>query len=343
MRFNRIASLVTFTLSLSVAFPSNAQTDEEKAAARALAIQGATALQENKFAEAIDLITRAEAVVHAPPHLLMIGRAQVGLGRLVAARESFLKVIREQLPVTAPAAFKKAQQDAKTDLEAIEPRIGSLRIALTGPGAGDPSKVTVKLDDQPVTTALIGVHRPIDPGKHVVTAYVTGRSPVSQEVSLGDGEKKEIELSVETPATLVPDETPDETPKPPPPPPPSGMSPLRIAGIAGMGVGAAGLIVGGVFLGLQASKQSEANTLFDTCKAQPGGCTQAERDDVGALDQAAATRGTIGIASLIGGAVLAGGGVALFLIGGKKSQPKPTNGFVMPYVTPNGGGLVGRF
>lgn len=344
MRLNRIVPVATVALSLCVALPSNAQTDEEKAAARALAVQGATALQENKFAEAIDLVTRAEAIVHAPPHLLLIGRAQVGLGRLVAAKESFLKIIREQLPATAPPAFKKAQVDAKADLDEIEPRIGSLRIALVGAGAANAGKVIVKLDEQPVAAALIGVHRPVDPGKHTVTAFVPGRSPVTQEVTLGDGEKKEIELSVETPVSLVDEENKYNKPPPQQPPPPKpGMSPLRIGGIAGMGLGVAGLVVGGVFLGMQSSKQAEADKAFSTCKAKPTGCDQADRDNVSALDAAAATRGTIGIAGLVGGAVLAGGGVVMFILGGKKPQPKPASGFVMPYVMPNGGGIVGEF
>jgi len=344
VRLNRIVPIATVALSLCVALPSNAQTDEDKAAARALATQGAEALQANKFAEALDLVTRAEALVHAPPHLLMIGRAQVGLGRLVAAKETFLKATREQLAATAPPAFKKAQGDAKAELDAIEPRIGSLRIALTGSGAANNGKVTVKLDDQPVSSALIGVHRPVDPGKHTVAAFVPGRSPVTQEVTLGDGEKKEIELTVDTPVSLVDEENKFDKPPPPPPPPPStGMTPLRIVGIAGMGLGAAGLITGGVFLGLRGSTQTEANDAFEKCKAQPGGCTTAERDNVNKLDQDAASKGTIGIAALAGGAVLAGAGVALFIIGGKKAQPKPAAAFIMPYATPNGAGVFGKF
>jgi len=343
VRLNRLVPIATIALSLCVAVPANAQSDEDKAAARALATQGAKALQENKYAETIDLVTRAEALFHAPPHLLMIGRAQVGLGRLVAARENFLKITREQLSSTAPPAFKQAQVDAKSDLDAIEPRIGSLRISLVGAGAASTGKVTVKMDDQPVSAALIGVHRPVDPGKHTVTAFVVGRGPVSQEVSLNDGEKKEIELSVEVPVSLVDEEKKFETPPPKNPPPPAGTNPLRIIGIAGMGVGVAGLVVGGVFLGLKSSKQTEANEAFDTCKVNAGGCTIPEQKAIGALDQAAATRGTIGIAGLVGGGVIAAGGVVLFILGGKKPAAKPASSFVMPYVAPNSAGVFGAF
>lgn len=343
MRLNRIVPIATVALSLCIALPANAQSDEEKAAARALGLQGSKALQENKYAETIDLVTRAEAIFHAPPHLLMIGRAQVGLGRLVAARENFLKIMREQLPATAPPAFKQAQTDAKADLETIEPRIGSLRISLVGAGATTAGKVTVKMDDQPVSAALIGVHRPVDPGKHVVSAFVVGRGPVTQEVSLNDGEKKEIELSIESPVSLVEEEKKFDPPPQQPPPPPTRTSPLRIAGIASMGVGVAGLVVGGVFLGLKSSKQTEADEAFAACKVNTGGCSVAEQKAVGTLDQAAAARGTIGIASLVGGGVLAAGGVVLFILGGKTTAAKPASGFVMPYVAPNSAGIFGKF
>ncbi len=343
MRLNRIVPIATVALSLCVALPANAQSDEDKAAARALGLQGAKALQENKYAEAIDLVTRAEAIFHAPPHLLMIGRAQVGLGRLVAARENFLKIMREQLTATAPPAFKQAQADAKTDLETIEPRIGSLRISLVGADAASTGKITVKMDDQPVSAALIGVHRPVDPGKHTVSAFVVGRSPVSKEVSLNDGEKKEIELSVETPVSLVDEERKFDKPPTVPPPPPTKMSPLRIAGIAGMGVGAAGLVVGGVFLGISATNQAEGDTRFDTCKVQPLGCGINDQKYIADRDQVAAKRQTFGIAGLVAGGVLAAGGVVLFILGGNKAPPKPAAAFVLPYVAPNGGGIFGEF
>src|SRR6185436_9178917 len=84
---------------------AQAQTDEDKAAARALATQAAQAFSAGKHAEAIDLVTRAEAIVHAPTHLLLMARAQVGLGKLVAAKETYLKILREELAANASPAF----------------------------------------------------------------------------------------------------------------------------------------------------------------------------------------------------------------------------------------------
>lgn len=343
MRIHRFAPFVTAT-ALALASlsprPATAQTAEERAAARSLAQQGAEALQNQKYAEAVDLLGRAEAIIHAPTHLLLIGRAQVGLGKLVAARETFLKITREELAASAPSAFKRAQEDAKTELAAVEPRIASLRIVLGGPGASDPSQVTVELDEQAVTSALIGVHRPIDPGKHVIRATSAGHEPVTQEVSLGDGEKKDVTLEVETPTQSAGSQGgtgPGGETKPPVTK--KGLTTLQFVGIGGMGLGAVGLVVGGVFGGMSLSKSGEAEDLFNDCNAR--GCTEDEKDQIGVLDDAAASRGTAAIIGLAAGAALVGGGVALFLVGGKK-QPT-TSSMVLPYVTPKGLGVVGTF
>ena len=69
----------------------------------------------------------------------------------------------------------------------------ALEVALEG-AAG--RKVPVKIDEQAVAEALVGVYRPIDPGKHQVVAYPPGLRPVEQSVSLGDGERQEVKLVI---------------------------------------------------------------------------------------------------------------------------------------------------
>src|SRR5262249_27849712 len=48
-----------------VAPRASAQSDENRAAARAAATEGARAMSEKRYADAVDLFTRAEALVHA--------------------------------------------------------------------------------------------------------------------------------------------------------------------------------------------------------------------------------------------------------------------------------------
>src|SRR3954451_11899470 len=88
---------------------AQAGEDEDRAGARAAATEGAKAMEEGRYEQAIDLFTRAESLVHAPPHLVYMARSYVKLGKLVRASETYLKVTRETLPSNAPKAFTDAQ------------------------------------------------------------------------------------------------------------------------------------------------------------------------------------------------------------------------------------------
>lgn len=345
-----LAALVALTSSAGGAY---AQTDEEKAAARELAKQGAEAFAAGKHTEALDYMTRAEALVHAPPHLLYIARAQAALGKMVAARETYLKITREELAASAPRAFKDAQAQAKEEMAAIEPKIAQLRIVVEGAGG---RKVNVKLDGQPVSPALVGVHRPVDPGKHVATAYPMGLSPVEQTVELKEGEKGEIKLVISGAAgsggsgvPLDPTDDPDAQSGQAPPdtkPKSGGISPLVFAG-AGVGVlGIGGIVVGAIFTVKRGNLATEADDKFALCNRNPP-CPPAAQADINALDSDAASAGTIGTIGLIGGGVLLAGGATLVVLGlmsGEKAPPpKPAGAWIAPYVTPTGAGVLGRF
>jgi hypothetical protein len=114
--------------------------------------------------------------------------------------------------------------------------------------------------------------------------------------------------------------------KPPPPSSPavsssssSGWSGSKIAGLAVLGVGAAGLITGGVFGILTLGTVSKRNTLC------PAGtvCTSAEAFS---LDKSARTTQTVGLISAIAGGVLAAAGATLFFVdfgGGSSATVTP--------------------
>jgi hypothetical protein len=356
--FRRAAIAVAISASLLIpSGAAHAQSDEVKAAARALATQGAEALKANKYAEALDLVKRAEALLHAPTHLLLIGRAQVGLGRLVRAQETYLKLIREDLAPTAPAAFKNAQAAGKEDLAAIEPKIASLRIVLDGVGK---RKVTVKMDDQIVPPALVGVHRPVDPGKHEIGVFPVGGGPVKGSVELKEGEKKDIRLVVpegpppsgvplnpadnpdvaKTPAVVTKDQAESKF-----------MTPLRGAGIGVGAAGVVGVVVGAVFMAKGGSTQSSADAAAQKYGCTNGGldcakpATQAQRDamnDIDQLDKDAAKQKTIGVIGLAAGGAALAGGVTLFLLG-KPKHGSANKAGVEPWFGGTSFGLRGAF
>jgi hypothetical protein len=346
-----LTSLV-FTSSVAFAQP----TDEDKANARSFALQGNEALKAGKPAEALDYFKRAETIMHAPTHLLLIARAETQIGKLVSAQENYLKLIHEELPPNAPSAFKNAQAAAKEELAAIEPKIASLRIVV------DPAaqkRATIKLDDAPVSAVLLGVYRPIDPGIHIIGVYPNGGSPVTTKVELKEGEKKEIKLTVPdgpqpsgVPTNAVDNPDTGKPPEPPQPPRDQGpgfFTPMRGAGIAVAVVGVAGIAGGSVLLanGFAAQKTANTNARNDGCLGADGTmCTKAMAPmvamNVTPFDQTAAKDKTIGgVLVGVGGAALVAG-VALLIVGKPKPAAAP-RAHIVPYFTGTGGGLRGSF
>lgn len=353
---------VPFAAVLFLLLPTGevrAQSDQDRAAARSLATQGAEAFTSGRFEEAIDLLGRAEAIVHAPTHLLLMARAQTRLGRLVAAKETYLRIVREELPPTAPSPFKKAQQDAREELAAVDPRIASLRIALEG-AAG--RKIVVKLNGQPVADALLGVHRPIDPGNHVVTVFPPGLSPMEQAISLGDGERKELKIPVPESPAMAPSPDgagegqgtwsggPGEVPPVDPPVGPERKTNVLMlgGGIAAAALGVGGVVVGSVFLAKAGATQQEANDLSEVnrCESPSGvgaNCGPLIQSRIKRLDADAASQQTTGTVNLITGGVLLAGGATLIVLE-LTSKPEPSSSaWITPYVSPTGLGVRGAF
>jgi len=125
--------------------------------ARAAATEGAKAFDEKRYADAADLFSRAESVVHSPVHLLYIARSQAGLGALVKAQETYRKLAREDLSANAPPAFRKAVEDGNRELKELEPRLPY--VTVTVPGRSD---AVVEMDGKRVAPALVGVPLPVD-------------------------------------------------------------------------------------------------------------------------------------------------------------------------------------
>ena len=309
------------------------QTLEEKAAARALATQGSEALERQQFAQALDFVSRAEAIFHAPTHVLMIARAQVGLGKLVAAHETYLKLTREQLSPDAPSAFRNAQQTAQTEAAALEPRLASLRVTLVGP---DQEKAEVKLDTETVPSALIGVFRPMDPGKRELSVTLPGQPTVRSAVELQEGEKRDVALA--SPESVTPGNpepsvraTQATAVSPSPGASQGFMSRQRWWGLGVVGAGVAVVATGSGLLVSSASTQSQSDALYTSCIRQVGNCTASQRTTIAQTDQNAANEKTAAAVSLFGGGAIVVTGVALFLFGAPASSTPASGTGIIPY------------
>ncbi|MCC6526291.1 MAG: hypothetical protein IT373_26830 [Polyangiaceae bacterium] len=340
-----VVALVAATALAGVSAPAYAgdPTAEDRAAARSAAERGSKLYNEKKFAEALDAFTRAEALLHAPTHVLMQARCHVALGQLVKAQEAYIKITRETLDPKAPAAFKGAQATAATELQALTPRIAEVTLVVVGPGA-DGAAVT--LDGAPVPAALVGMARPLDPGKHVFAAKTAKGARAEVKVTLAEGETKTVELTLAGDAGAGP-EAPgpgDGTPGPTAPGADdgSGGSGLRAGSYAMMALGGAAAVAGVALTVVSLKTRGEADDEFDACGV---GCFGAPADSVRDLDAKATTLGNVSIGLYVGAAALLGAGIGMFVAAGSDTAAEPKTGSVewMPWLGFGQGGVTGRF
>jgi len=340
--------------------PALAQTDEQRAGARTLATEGASAFNEGRYKDAVELFTKAESLVHAPPHLLFLARAHAKLGQYVKAREAYLKIVKEPLAATAPQAFRDAQAAAEEERKLVEPHIGKLLVKVEGAeGAKD---LAVTIDGQPFSTVLLGVPQPMDPGDHTVAATATGFKAAPAKVTLKDAGQGAVTIKLEVDPSAAPvvaaaapvaaAPAPVESPSGAPPSDSgSNKNALRIGSYVGFGVGVAGVALGTVFVLQSSSKRKDADAAASDleraygCSTSGGhpacDATTPEAIKVAELDDDARSAKTIGIIGYVVGGVGLATGVTLFVLSQGKDEKK--SAYVAPYVGPGAFGLRGAF
>lgn len=317
--------LTVMTLSPS---PAAAQTATEKAAARALANEGEAALKKNDYATALDKFDKASKLVpDAITLTLGMARAQLGLGKLVEAKESFNVVMRAPLLPNAPPAFKAAKAEAEREIVGIESRIGGLVITV------EPSSAVVTVDGEPVPAVLIGDRRPTNPGQHLLRGTAPGYRPAETKVDVKSGGRTEAKLVLAkdepTAAPVVSEPPPPEAPAPPPPAPESNG--LRTGAWVAAGVGVAGLAVGGLFGVLAKGKH-------DDVAAACGGGTKCPPSAKSTHD-AFESRATISTVGFVVAGVGAAVAIPLFVM----SKPAPQGAAAHLVVSPSSLAVAGSF
>jgi hypothetical protein len=311
-----------------------AQSDADRATARELGQDGQAALDAKDYAAAEDHFHRADALFHAPTLLLGYARAEAGLGKLVSASEAYNRILREGVAVGAPDAFVKAVEAAKVETSAVEARIASVTVVVSGPDSP-----TVTLDDQPLPIAALGVKRPVDPGPHVVKATASGWNPAEASFTVADGGAANTTLTMTQAAAPPPVPAAAPTagglvPGAGGPEPDRGatsghgswQTPTGWVGIVAGGLGlATGAVAGGIAIGKHSSLATE-------CKTD---CKQADIDSYHAI-------GAISTAGFIAGGVLAAAGLVLVLTA-PPNPPSTGSARVTPYLGVGSLGVIGSF
>jgi hypothetical protein len=337
---------------LSFSGRSLAVSDAERAGARAAANQGADAFDQGKWADAVELFGRAEALFHSPIHLSYIARAQLKLGHWVEAYELFNRIKREPLEQPVSTTVANVVADANRQLTTLDAQLPYVTVEVKGT---DTQGVTVTMDDVTVPSALLGVSHPVNPGLHKFRATSATQASPEQSIEIKIAARQTVELVLAPIATAVAPvgaaqpaaAATTQQPLPPAEAPPdsanSSGSALRVGGYVGLGVGVVGVGLGTVFLLSANSKQKDADAAFTACGGKS--CPGPERTKVDSLDSDAATSKSMAVTSFVVGGVGLATGVTLLILSGKhRSEPTAQQApRLQPWVGYRSVGLSGTF
>jgi hypothetical protein len=238
---------------------------------------------------------------------------------------------------TCPNEVREICQLRVRDLNAATPTI----VFLAEDGAGQ-EVVTVKvsMDGEPIGDRLDGTALPVDPGEHEFRFETAGQPIVERSFVISQGQKDRRETIILGAPAPAAGAAPTSI---------AVSSPARGQRLAGIVVGATGVVglgLGAVFGLVAASDWSSAK---QDCNGQPVSCTTNSGSPGAEKEGSASTMATISTVGFIAGGVLAAGGVVVFLTAPKGSTSGPPAAArevdLVPSIAPGAAGmwLRGRF
>ena len=263
----------------------------DRATARDLGREAINLYRAGKYPDALDRMSRAHSLVNLTTTGLWRARCLEKLGRLVEASEQLREVKKMTLGDDAKPVHRSAQTDAAKDLAAIEPRIPRIAIRLE---ADVPDDTRVAIDNKPLDDVVLGVLRPIDPGRHEISVKGGGMT-ASATIELAEGEQLELPVRIEDRDDRRSLGIGRDT---------SGLSPAGIVGAVAIGVGVVGLTIGAIFGGVAIGTKGDLET---ACPDM--GCSPAFHDDIDAFE----TQRTVSTAMFIAGGVITAIGLTLVI------------------------------
>lgn len=352
----RLRSRLVLSAALLTLAPRGAlaETTSERAAARAAAESGADAFEQGQYLRSLEMFSRAEQLVHAPPHLLFMARSLEKLGRLVEAREAYLKIVNEQLSAKAPSAFRSAQGKAEQELAAIESRLAQITVNVTGP---DASSAAISMDRTDLPPAAAAIPMPADPGRHVFYAHTERAKSPEVSITVREGGKETVNLVLPeapagagSPAGATSGGTSEDATSGTPASDPQQRrdeasgghggagAGQRIAGYSLLGAAAVGAGVGTFFLVSSLDKRSQADQVF-ACDKTPQRCSDAEQGKIDSLDADAKRQRTLAIVGYAAGGALLATGLVLLLTADSSPAASSASSARSLRVTPGWGSL----
>jgi len=331
-----ICGVVALALTLGTA-PSlaEAQSDAgptlaDKETARQAFYEGQDAFNAGDIRAALKAFRAADAIMGLPSTRIEVGRTLMQMGRLLESAEKLASV--DLIPAEADEndVQRDARAEAHTLLGRVRARIPTLLVTVRGAAPG--TEVKLIIDGDAIPAGAMDFPRKVDPGAHVLRVEAAGYREVARKITVAEREQKEVRLDlVAASRGALPEPAP-----PAPVEPDEGGFEMPVWGWVGFGVGAAGLVVGGV---TGALTLAEVGDLEDDC-----GGTVCPPTDQARIDDAT-TVAHVSTAGFVLGGVGVAVGVAGIIAGFMADDaPDPEARMtVQPWVGPGLLGLTGRF
>jgi hypothetical protein len=295
-------------------------TASDLATARTALKEGLALREKGDLEAAFMRFSTAYDIVQTPVTAFELGKTHMMLGRILQARELFVKIGRMPKAMEESDRSAASRDEAARLAKSLEPRIPTLRIHLKlPPGAA----CTLRVDDEIVPAAGETTPRAVDPGRHEIAAKAGDGPEQKVSIEIGESEIKDVELSPQ----WIP-------PKVKPAGPGSQVVLVRQTNplvFIGFGVASASLVTTAVFtvLAVEATNKAEDRCGHDFCSEK-------------VRNQEVSQAGAFTLAALI-----AAGATIGFTVMGAVSISNPVKEkyttSVKPVVGPTGAGVVGTF
>jgi hypothetical protein len=325
---------------LVLVFASTAHADK----ADALFKKAKKQLAEKRYPEACATFEQVDKLDPGIGAKLNVGKCYEEWGKLALA-------YRWYTDAETMATAAKDDRAAKIHALAEELDTNVPRMTLKIPDGADPDIVeTVTLDGKPVSEAVFGIEQRVDPGAHVIELTIDGKvkkkvvpverggsSEISLDIPKGTGKKGDgWKAKKRAPNGEEPKPDPDKPIVVTPP------APGRNQRIAGIVVGASGVVAIGIAGGITLSARGKyKDALSAHCM---GSTSMCDDEGVEITHDARHTANIATVVTIIGGAAVIGG-VVLYLTAPKGGRVEEHALRITPAVGADGASVIldGRF
>jgi hypothetical protein len=168
--------------------PEEPSESEQRQESRAAFRHGVAALKDQRWQEAHDSFLQAYKLFPHPSILLNLGVSRSHVGEVVEAEQDLTRFLAEDT-----SAVPDELQTARTTLEVVRKRLGTVRVRVAPPGA------TATLDGKPIALVagdLVAVR--VARGMHRVEASASGHEAYSGRVDVDGPNAQVVDLTLAT-------------------------------------------------------------------------------------------------------------------------------------------------